>query len=367
MDVVDAVVIGGGIAGLSAARALLAAKVGRVRLLEREEIPCAHSSGRNAAIFRHLSATPGDLALARESRARITELFGDEAAWLRRTGTWFVAEHEQAIGALVSLADRERVPVTTARDEALWSALPALRGGRARHGVFCEDDGVIDIHAVTQALSRSIAALGGIASFGVDVARVERDGDRAVGVRLASGDRVAAGAVVIAAGAWGRELGATIGAPLPLDPKRRHLAQLSATPAMARDAPVVWRVDDEVYFRPESGGVLASPCDEKSDAPGLPLPDDAAMELLAQKLARTAPAIASAEVRRAWACLRTFAPDRASVVGPDPRVPGLHWLGGLGGHGMTGGVAAGEIVAARLVGAAHPIAADVDPARCVER
>lgn len=365
MDVVDAVVIGGGIAGLSAARALLAAKVGRVRLLEREEIPCAHSSGRNAAIFRHLSTTPGDLALARASRARITELLGDEEAWLRRTGTWFVAEEAASIEPLASLAEREGLPHATAEDEALWAALPSLRGGRARRGVLCEDDGVIDIHAVTQALLRSIAALGGRTSFGVDVARVEAERDRVTGVRLASGDRVAAGAVVIAAGAWGRGLGASIGAPLPLDPRRRHLAQLS-TPAMDARAPVVWCVDDEVYFRPESGGVLASPCDEKSAEPGLPAPDDAAMELLARKLARNAPALADAQVRRAWACLRTFAPDRASVVGPDPRVSGLHWLGGLGGHGMTGGVAAGEIVAARMAGLAHPIAKDVDPARCVE-
>src|SRR6516225_4191551 len=85
------VVVGGGIAGLSAAWAALGAGTGRVLLLEREGVPCAHSSGRNAAIFRHLTATPGDLDLALRSRELLGELLGSEEAWLRRTGSWLVS------------------------------------------------------------------------------------------------------------------------------------------------------------------------------------------------------------------------------------------------------------------------------------
>lgn len=364
MDAVDAVVVGGGIAGLSAAWALLRAGVGRVCLLEREPIPCAHSSGRNAAIFRHLSTVPGDVELACRSRVLLTELLGSEAAWLRRTGMWFVAETAALIDPLAALAAEERIAHRRASGAALDEALPPLTCARPRHGLFCEDDGVIDIHATTQALARAIHAARGQLLLGAEVERIEVASGRVTGVRLGSGDVLAAGVVVIAAGAWGRELGASAGAPMPLEPRRRHLAQLD-TRALSPESPVVWCLGDEVYFRPESGGVLASPCDEAAWKAELPPPDAAAMELLAIKLARTAPRLADASVRRAWACLRTFAPDRASVVGPDPRVAGLHWLGGLGGHGMTGGVAAGEVVAAGVLGRAHALSAKLDPARCL--
>lgn len=364
MDAVDAVVVGGGIAGLSAAHALIRAGAGRVCLIEREPIPCAHSSGRNAAIFRHLSSTPGDVELARRSRVLLTELLGRESAWLHRTGMWFLADSPAEIDALAKLAIREGITHIAASGAALDAALPSLAVARERHGLFCEDDGVIDIHAVTQALARAITSEGGLFTLGTEVARIDTEHGRVTAVRLASGDRIPTGVVVIAAGAWGRELGASAGAPMPLEPRRRHLAQLD-TRALPSGSPVVWCLGDEVYFRPESGGVLASPCDEMAWKAEVPPPDTAAIELLAVKLSRAAPRLADAAVRSAWACLRTFAPDRASVVGPDPRVAGLHWLGGLGGHGMTGGVAAGEVVAACVTGRAHPLSAVLDPARCL--
>lgn len=361
MEVVDVVIVGGGVAGLASAHALLAAGAGRVRVLEREDAPCAHSSGRNAAIFRHLSATPGDFELAVRSRARLDDLLG--GGWLRRTGAWYVAAEAASIAPLVDLARREGSPHEVASGEALARAAPVIAGGPLRHGVFALDDGVIDIHAMAQGLLRSIHAAGGAVSCGAEVARVDAEGGRVTGVTLASGARVAAGSVVIAGGAWAASLGETCGAPLALTPRRRHLVQLHVSPAAGAEDPVVWSVGDELYVRPESGGLLASPCDEAAWRPELPAPDPSGLELLAHKLARLLPRIADASVRRAWACLRTFAPDTVAVAGPDPRVTGLHWLAGLGGHGMTGGVAAGEVLAAGVMGKGDPLADVLSPAR----
>jgi D-arginine dehydrogenase len=363
MDVVDVVIVGGGIGGLSAAHALLGAGVARVRVLEREEAPCTHASGRNAAIFRHLSATPGDFALAVRSRALMNEVLGDEAAWLRRTGAWYVAATEAPLDALARVAVEGGYAHERAVDEALWERIPTFRGGPLRHGLLSPDDGVIDIHAMAQALLRGVEQRGGRLQCEAEVAEVEVADGRVVGVRLASGQRLAAPRVVIAAGAWGEPVGAGCDAPLPLVPRRRHLVQLAVPPGMAADEPVVWSVGDELYVRPESGGLLASPCDETTWKAEVPAADPAGLELLAQKLGRLAPRLAESAVRRVWACLRTFAPDGAAVVGPDPRVAGLFWLGGLGGHGMTGGPAAGEVLAACVTGRSHPLAGVLAPAR----
>jgi glycine/D-amino acid oxidase-like deaminating enzyme len=159
---------------------------------------------------------------------------------------------------------------------------------------------------------------------------------------------VEADVTVLAAGAWNAQLGASVGAALPLVPHRRHLVQLvPSTPALR--APILWQLDPEVYFRNEGGGVLASPCDHEPTVPGIPGTEERVLGSLGEKLRDVSPSLATAEVRRAWACLRTLSPDGQMILGPDPRVPGLAWLSGLAGHGMSAGVAAGELLADTLL------------------
>jgi D-arginine dehydrogenase len=206
------------------------------------------------------------------------------------------------------------------------------------------------------------------------VRTLRAEAGRITGVELASGERIDAAAVVVAAGAWSAELTRALGSQVALQPIRRHLVQLesgSAGGALDRAHPVVWRVDgtQAVYFRAESGGVLASPCDAvpvqaSEHAAGTHAQE--AGEQLARKLAVTAPALVSARVKRAWACLRTFAPDGELVVGADPAVQGLFWLAGLGGRGMAVAVAAGELLARAVAAegaASDPLAGLLSPAR----
>jgi D-arginine dehydrogenase len=59
-------------------------------------------------------------------------------------------------------------------------------------------------------------------------------------------------------------------------------------------------------------------------------------------------------VRRAWAGLRTFTPDRAPVVGEDPDAPGFWWLVGQGGAGIKTAPAMAAAIAALLRGRPMP-------------
>ncbi len=348
MKVADVVIVGGGIAGLSAAWCLARAGGRRVALLEREELLASHSSGRNAAIFRQLDGSPGGVELALRSGALLDALMAARGGWLSAAGSLFVARTPSALEALLSLAARHRIAHRLLEGTALEQRVPALRGGAAAFGFEVPGDGVMDIHGVCQALADDARAAGAAIRLRAEASRLLVVNGRVEGVLLAGGERIAAGEVVLAAGAWASQLAATAGAGLELTPMRRHVAQLDA--AVPPGSPVVWCVDDEAYFRPESGGTLASPCDEDPYLPCLPPEAPHARELLAEKLSRLAPSIAQSGVRRGWACLRTFARDRAMVVGADPRVAGLFWIAGLGGHGMTAGVAAGELLAGAMNG-----------------
>jgi D-arginine dehydrogenase len=266
-------------------------------------------------------------------------------------------------------ADAHAVACEVLTGSALLARAPALAGGEVGAALFLPDGGVLDIHALTSALAARAREAGVSVRLGTGVAHVRVERGAVTGVELEGATVVPAAVVVLAGGAWGAVLGASAGAPLPLTPIRRHLVQLEPVAAVTPEQPVLWRVDgeQELYFRPESGGVLCSPCDAQPWPACVPSSDPAALELLAQKLARSAPALAGARVRRAWACLRTFAPDGELVVGPDPRVRGLCWLAGLGGRGMGVALGAGELLAQTLHAvagaAAEPLATDVSPAR----
>jgi glycine/D-amino acid oxidase-like deaminating enzyme len=136
-------------------------------------------------------------------------------------------------------------------------------------------------------------------------------------------------------------------------------------PAFAVDPshPVCWNVETDVYFRPRGKLVLACPGDETPHPPKLPDVDPNQIEALRRALAREAPSLESAEVVRVWACLRTRCSDGGPAIGRDPETDGLYWLAGLGGHGLTVGLAAGELLARSMAGVDDPLADAFSPAR----
>jgi D-arginine dehydrogenase len=356
------IVVGGGVAGLSAAALLAPHK--RVLLLEREPLLASQASGNNAAIHRPLEHDLASAELARRSRQLLDSLLGPQV--LNATGLLLVSASPDSVATLAALAREANVRHRVWTADALHRQHPVLSGGEAESALFLHDGGVLDLHALNSGLARLAKQSGAEFRTTSAVAQLEHTAGAIAGVRLADGTQLPARYVVLAAGAWSAQLAAASGLSLSLTPKRRHLVQLTAADILPRDAPVIWRLEDEVYFRPESGGVLASPCDE-TDWPAelLPERDPAALAMLGEKLARIAPKLADARVRNAWACLRTFALDRELVVGADSRVKGLYWLAGLGGRGMSVAPAAAELLANELLERAHDRGHAFSPSRCI--
>lgn len=355
---VPVVVVGAGFAGAATAWALGRRGLGPGLILEREETYGFHASGRNAAILRLIESDPVIGAMAARSAATIASLETPSPSLLGIRGGLTLA----GPGTLHDLEVQHRA---TRNDSNLRTELLSASEARSRFpllgavsfhaALWCPTEAVVDIHALLTLYLQQARDAGFSLQTRCAVEDLVVEGGRVTGVETPRG-RVLAEIVVDASGAWAGTLGRS--EPLPLRALRRHLF-VSGPPAGGHHrSPFAWVEDAAFYFRPEGDGLLLSPCDETPMPAGDPPTDPAAADLLAEKLSEHAPAFTDLPIRRSWACLRTFAPDRRPVIGPDPVRPGLFHVSGLGGFGMGTSAAVGELAAALIAGD-HP--AWIDP------
>jgi glycine/D-amino acid oxidase-like deaminating enzyme len=340
------IVIGGGIGGLSTALGLARRGV-QVTLLERSMTLFAGASGVNAAIYRPLEDAPVMTAFARRNGALLDELLGHRTAWLDARGLVFIGA-TKTVRRLAAEAEDSGLVSQHWKKPQLLTHVPQLEGGRWSEGLWLGAGGVIDLNRVARGLDAACRREGVEVSLRTEVAGLTRVGGLWE-VALRNGRPRLADAVVLAAGAHSGRLGALAGSSLHLRVFKRSLALLEPDGPPLRH--VVWDVTTETYFRAESGGVLASPCDDDPSGPDATISvTHDALATLGSKLVPVAPALADSRVRRAWAGLRTFSDDSVPLVGPDPDVGGLFWCTGFGGAGMTTGVALGDVAAMAVLG-----------------
>lgn len=360
------IIVGAGFAGAATAWALGRAGLGPGVIFEQEASFGVHASGRNAALVKISEGDPIVAALVRRSLDRVRSLETAGEPLIKRTGGLTLggpqsAEEIHAVHRTLARSGVASRLLTTSQARAQFPFLDAIEFDVA---LWCAEEGVADIHALLARYLRDARDAGFTLRVNARVEELLTKAGRVAGVRTDRGDEIQAEMVIDATGAWAGRLGRPA-APLPLTALRRHLF-VSAPMAFVRpDLPFTWVEDAAFYFRPEGDGLLLSPCDETAMAPGLPPTDPAAAELLAEKLARAAPSWSDLAIRRSWACLRTFAPDRHPLIGPDPHIPGLFHVSGLGGFGMMCSAAVGELAADLLAG--RPVdwidGGAVDPSR----
>ncbi|HVM79262.1 MAG TPA: FAD-binding oxidoreductase [Stellaceae bacterium] len=355
---VDFLIVGGGVAGASAGYFL--AEHGRVVLLEREEAPGYHSTGRSAALFTETYGNAAIRALTvcsgpflRDPPAGFTE-----HPLLTPRGAMIVAPRDAGESYRAALADGQRY-VASVRGLAVEEAMalcPALRRDWLGYAIHEPDAMDMDVHAIHQGFLRGLRARGGEIVTSAEVTALARRGT--LWEATTSAGRWEAPVVIDAAGAWADEVARLAGVrPVGLVPKRR--TAFTIEPPARHDTsrwPMVIDIEETLYFKPESGRLLVSPADETPVAPCDVQPEELDIAEAADRLqART-----DIEVRRIvrkWAGLRSFVRDKTPVVGPAPGAPGFLWLAGQGGYGIMTSPAMGRLVTALATG--KPVPADL--------
>ena len=354
MERADVVIVGTGFAGAATAYQLVTRGVRDVLLLEREVIAGRHASGRNAALAFQVLGDAAEARLAVEGARFIAQPPDGfcSVPLLQRTGSLQLAGASGQPELLRSLEAAAQLGITSeilGVDETV-RRVPALAAAPFTGAFWNPEDGVVDIHTLLHGYLAGARRGGARITYGSAITGVRVAHGRVEAVDTNQGT-VQTRVLVNAAGAWAGEVGQMAGVgPRTLAPRRRHLFQTTLDMPIGRDWPFVWHNDVDVYFRPEGDGLLMSPCDATPHPAQEPITDRAVEQLLADKVARAFPALATARIASAWACLRTFARDERFVIGPDPVLDGLIWVAALGGHGMTTSAAVGRLAAAAVLG-----------------
>jgi D-arginine dehydrogenase len=326
----------------------------RVTLIEREAVLGYHTTGRSAAMYIPSYGGAAIAGLTAASRGFFTHPprgFGppllSPRPVMHLAGPGQVGRLERL--AARHAADRHGVRLDWLDGHAAQARAPILRSETTAAALIEAGAGDLDVARLHATFLCQFRDAGGQLVVDAGPSAIETDGSR-WRVR-GQGVDVSAAVLVNAAGAWADETAIAAGlAPLGLTPLRRTvlLAKAPDHDAFA-DWPVVKDIDERFYFRPCGGRLLITPGDETPSAPC----DAVANEIdIALGMARFG-AAADHPVRHLvgkWAGLRTFAPDRAPVVGWSTQRPGFFWLAGLGGFGIQTAPAMGRLAAALVEG-----------------
>jgi len=358
----DFLVIGAGMAGASAAFAL--AEHGSVIVLEQEEQPGFHATGRSAALFSETYGNATVRSLSRASRPFLADPPDGfcQAPLLRPRGALFIASEGER-GQLAEQAAEEPGAYAALSGAEARAMVLVLRPEASAAGLYEAGAMDIDVNALHQGFLGGLRRRSGELALEAGVEALRREGGAWV-AETKSGT-FAARIIVNAAGAWADRVAALAGLrPLGLQPKRRTAALIDGPEDVDFAAwPLVIDAGETFYFKPDAGQLLISPADETDTEPGDAQAEELDIAIAADRV-QAATTLVVRRIAHRWAGLRTFAPDRTPVCGFDPRTEGFFWLAGQGGYGIQTAPALAQLTARLITGGApEMIAAALSPAR----
>ncbi|MEZ5373527.1 MAG: FAD-binding oxidoreductase [Microthrixaceae bacterium] len=349
----DIAVIGGGIAGVSAAYWLTRHPAApSVVVLEAEDTLAHHTTGRSAA---QLVPNLGARALRPLTMASVPFFddppngFAEHPLVTPRAVITVAPSGEEAAFDAQLAAARAVDPAATELDPDEAVALfPALRRDHLGRTMLEPSGDDIDVAALHQAFVTGARRARRHRASGL--APRCRRADRATGaarwqLRAEDGRELTTGTVLDAAGAWGDLVAEICGVPgVGLQPRRRTAFMTPSPDPTSADWPMVVDVAHRWYLKPDGTQFLCSPADQTPSRPCDARPDELDVALAIERI-NGATTLGIRSVASAWAGLRTFAPDESMVLGPDPDTPGFVWCVGQGGTGIQTAPAAGRLVA----------------------
>ena len=348
----DYLIIGAGIAGTGLAYSL--PDGASVAVMDMEDTAGYHTTGRSAAFYAETYGGPMIQPLTSASKDFFTAPpagFTDSPLATPR-GALFIYSHDQKDAAEDFLQANTQLgarvyPVTTA---TILEHYPMLDANRIAGGVYDTDCTTLDVHALHQGYMRANKRRGHRLLTNTRLqSAVYKQGIWTVGT---SRGTCQAKVLINCAGAWASEVATMCGVrAAPINPLRRTLIKVAAPDQKAHnpDGPLLVDIEENFYFKPEGDGFLVSPADETPSTACDAQPDIEDVALAAHHF-ETMTGTPVNRIENKWAGLRSFATDRAPVIGFAADHTAFFWNAGQGGYGIQTSPAWSRTAAALLTG-----------------
>jgi sarcosine oxidase subunit beta len=336
----DVVVIGGGVMGAAALRYLAELGCPRPLLLERDTLGSG-STGHCAGGVRTLFSDELNVRIALESIRRLQRFEEEigERLDLRLDGYLFLlgdpTDVERFEADLVHQA-AAGIETRALTPEEAGEIVPQLAVDDLSGAVFNALAGFVTPDLVVQGCVRRAGRLGARVEQSCAVERIVVETGRVTGVETGKG-RIHTDCVVLTSGVWSRELAATAGFDLPVEPERRSMYVTEAAPHFPKRLPLTIDFSTSFYFHREGESILFGGRERS-------------LEDLAPRAARRLPALAELEVRHTISGFYEMSPDHNALIGTAAEPAGLVYATGFSGHGFQQGLVVGEHLAELALG-----------------
>jgi D-amino-acid dehydrogenase len=351
----DAIVVGGGVVGLSAAYHLVQGGA-KTLLVDQGHAGRATDAGAGIlpARLEAAAADPYERFVAQAARYypvlidRLGALAAGDTGYAMcgmltvAVGDDEVGAFEQVRAGVRDLADAQAVGYTELSPEQARDLFPPL--ARVHGAIHSARSARIDGRLLAAALRRAAIA------HGLEVRAAEVSdvaiGQRAVRGVVIDGESLLAGHVVLAAGAWSKAFGERLGITLPVEPQRGQIAHLDLPDTDTDGWPIVSAFRGH-YMVPWPGRVVVGATRESTVAePRTTLAG--IMEVIAEAV-RVAPGLNDASLREMRVGLRPASPDGLPLLGPVPGLANLQVATGHGAVGLQLGPLSGKVVADAVI------------------
>ncbi len=359
----DAVIIGGGVIGLSTAYQLAKFKYGKIIVLEKELFLGSGATGKCAGGVRAQFSTKINIEMSMLSEKMLVA-FESETGYpivFDQVGYMFLLSDDKELADFTKAYELQRslgLNVDLIEPSEVTKIAPPVRVDDIIKATFCKDDGLADPNDMIQGYASAARKLGVEIAVENEVTGLKIEDGEIKGVVTKEGE-IETPLVVNAAGPYAKVIAKMAGIDLPVEPIRRQIVTTGPLEYINATFPMVVDVKSGLYCHKESAGLLLGWADSSVPPAFDESVDPDYSDNIIMKALDRIPQLETAEMAKSWAGLYETTPDHHAIIGPAEQVEGLFYVNGFSGHGLMHAPAAG-LVAAEIICNKEP-SVDISP------